>query len=143
MGDGWEERLNNYIDSVRHDSFAWGIHDCFTFTNEAVRAMTGEGYGDDWAGRYLTKTGKPRTLRMMQAEYDFGTLAGALDSRLERLCGPSYPRGSIVTCRGLAENNTTGHALGISVGAKSVFVGADGLQFIPSDLCERGWQCHN
>ena len=143
MDNGWEERLNDYIDGVRHEKFSWGIHDCFTFTNEAVRAMTGEGFADDWAGRYLTKTDKPRTLRMMQAEYGFDTLANALDSRLERLRGPSYPRGSIVTCQGLAENNTTGHALGISVGARSVFIGKDGLQFIPSNLCERGWKCHN
>ena len=143
MTDGWEGRLNNYIDGVRHEQFSWGIHDCFTFTNEAVRAMTGEGYGDDWAGRYLTATGKPKTLRMIQKEYGFDTLASALDSRLECLSGPTYPRGSIVTCQGLSENNTTGHALGISVGARSVFIGKDGLQFLPSDMCERGWTCHH
>ena len=143
MTDGWEERLNAYIEGVRTDLFVWGIHDCFTFANEAVRAMTGEGFGDDWAGRYLTKTGKPRTLNMMKKEYGFNSLAEALDSRMERLHNPTYPRGSVVTCSGLAENNTTGHALGVSVGAKAVFIGVDGLQFVPINYCERGWKCHH
>lgn len=143
MIDGWEERLNDYIEGVRNQPFSWGVHDCFTFTNEAVRAMAGEGYGGEWAGRYLTNTGKPRSLTSMQREYGFKALPDALDSRFERLRGPTYPRGSVVTCESLSEKNTTGQALGISLGALSAFVGADGLQFIPSNLCERGWKCQS
>lgn len=142
MKDGWEIRLSDYIEGVRNQPFAWGLHDCFTFTNEAVRAMTGKGYGDDWAGRYLTKTGKPRSLRSMQREYGVKSLTDALDSRFDRLSGPTYPRGSIVTCEGLSEKSTTGQALGVSLGARAAFVCRDGLQFIPTDHCERGWICH-
>lgn len=141
MIDGWEERLNDYIDGVRNQPFEWGLHDCFTFTNEAVRAMSGEGYGDDWAGKYLTKTDKPRTLRMMQRAYGFKSLTEALDGRFKRLRGPTYPRGSIVTCEGLSEKTTTGQALGISLGVVAAFVDKNGLQFIPINLCERGWKC--
>lgn len=143
MIDGWEERLNAYIEGVRNQPFAWGSHDCFTFTNEAVRSMSGEGYGDDWAGGYLTKTGKPRTLRMLRRIYGFQSITDALDSRFKRLRGPTYPRGSLVTCSSLAAKNTTGHALGISLGINAAFVAPDGLVFVQIDNCERGWICHN
>ncbi len=142
MIDGWEERLSDYIEGVRNQPFEWGLHDCFTFTNEAMRAMSGEGFGDDWAGRYLTKTGKPRTLRSMQREYGFKSLTEALDGRFDRLSGPTYPRGSVVTCEGLSQKNTTGQALGVSLGFNTAFVNANGLLFLPTTVCDRGWKCH-
>ena len=45
--------LNSYLDKMIDIPFEWGVHDCFTFTNGAFRAMYGVGYADDWEGLYM------------------------------------------------------------------------------------------
>ena len=35
--------LNSYLDKMIGIPFEWGVHDCFTFTNGAFRAMYGVG----------------------------------------------------------------------------------------------------
>ncbi|WP_405048979.1 hypothetical protein ROLI_040320 [Roseobacter fucihabitans] len=45
--------LNAYLDSVRDRPFAWGDHDCLTFTNTCFHKLHGEGWADDWLGAYM------------------------------------------------------------------------------------------
>jgi len=37
----WEHRLAAYIAERRNAPFVWGVHDCVTFANGAVEAVTG------------------------------------------------------------------------------------------------------
>ena len=51
------DALNQYILDVRDIPFNWHTNDCFMFTNNAFRAMYGQGWADDWVGKYI-KNGK-------------------------------------------------------------------------------------
>jgi hypothetical protein len=55
---GTRESLNAYLKEVRDIPFEWGSHDCLTFTNNAFHRMFGEGWADDWLGRYMVD-GRP------------------------------------------------------------------------------------
>jgi len=39
--DGWERRLNDFIEARRHLPFVWGSNDCVTFASGALEAITG------------------------------------------------------------------------------------------------------
>ncbi|GAG41718.1 unnamed protein product, partial [marine sediment metagenome] len=39
--EDWENRLCNYLVSVRYARFRWGRHDCCTFGADVNRAVTG------------------------------------------------------------------------------------------------------
>jgi hypothetical protein len=50
--EGWEGRLNEYIESRRFMPFEWGKNDCASFAAYAVEAMTGELPGKGDLGKY-------------------------------------------------------------------------------------------
>ena len=116
---GPQERLNEYLREVQDRPFAWGFHDCFTFTNTAFRIMHGKGYADDWVGRYMIN-GRPMRRDELRDEFGCFTLERALDDRLQRVDKPQ--RFALVTTR-RAQRWVTGVALGICVGTKSLFLG--------------------
>ena len=121
---GPQDRLNAYIAEVKDRPFSWGFHDCFTFTNTAWRILYGEGYADDWVGRYMIN-GRPMRSREMIREFGFYSLEAALDVRLERLKRPQ--RFSLVTTD-KAQRWVTGAALGLSSARRTCF--SENLTFI-------------
>jgi hypothetical protein len=131
--------LNSYLDKMIGIPFEWGVHDCFTFTNGAFRAMYGVGYADDWEGLYMQSNGvHPKGPRSMRDDFGFSNLYEGLSTKLTRVERPTF--GSLVTtkkgCRWI-----TGVALGISIGSRAVFLNREGLIRLNIEDVESAWVC--
>jgi len=138
---GQERRqLVEYIRSVFDKPFAWGEHDCLIFTNTAWREMHGEGYADDWLGKYM-RGSKPVGKKALQKAYGFNTLEQALDDRLQRV-EHLPPWGALVTSSQI-ERYATGAALGIACGVRACFVGERGVVYTPIDQIKGAWICRS
>lgn len=109
----WEARLAAYLEPLRTLPFAWGRHDCCTFTAGAVKAMTGVDPMPEFRGRYTTARGSVRALRRIGA----GTLASTLSGKFETVDPSLAHRGDIIMSDGL---------LGICLGPFLVAVGSEG-----------------
>jgi hypothetical protein len=133
---GPRESLNEYITSVREEPFSWGKHDCLTFTNEAYRAMYGEGWADDWLGRYMEGS---RVLRKseLKREFGFSDFTDAVDNKLSRV-DHIPPLGALVTTKE-ARRWVIGVAMGICTGTKAVFLSREGIIHLPLDVIHQAW----
>lgn len=109
----WETRLAAYLEPLRLLPFAWGTHDCTTFSAGAVMAMTGKDPMPEFRGHYRTALGSARALRRIGA----GDLTSTLDRKFERVAASLAQRGDIVRSSGL---------LGICLGSFMVAVGSEG-----------------
>ena len=132
---GSNERLTSYIKAVSDTPFVWGEHDCLTFTNGAYRAMYGSGWADDWLGRYMID-GRPMRRRELISEFGWSNMDAAIDTKLMRALSP--PRGALVTTKH-AQRWVTGVALGICVGTRGVFLGKEGVIYMPLEHIEKAW----
>jgi len=129
------ERLTAYIRAAEDASFVWGEHDCLTFTNGAYRAMYGAGWAEDWLGRYMID-GRPMRRRELIAEFGWSNIDAAIDDKLTRVSHP--PRGALVTTKH-AQRWVTGVALGVCIGARGVFLGKEGVIYMPTEYIEKAW----
>jgi len=133
---GQRESLNDYLKSVKDKSFEWGKHDCLTFTNNAFRAMYGEGWADDWLGRYMEGS---RIFRRdeLRKEFGFSTFTCAVDNKLSRI-NHIPPLGALVTTQ-KAQRWVIGVAMGICTGTKAVFLSKEGMLYLPLDYIHQAW----
>ena len=133
---GPRESLNAYLKGVKGESFVWGSHDCLTFTNDAFHAMYGEGWADDWIGRYMDEK---RVLRKKELVHEFGfnDFTKAVDSKLNRI-DHVPPLGSLVTTK-KARKWVTGVAMGVCTGTKAAFLDEVGLVYLPLDDIDQAW----
>ena len=133
---GQREQLNAYLKRVRHTPFKWGVHDCLTFTNNAFHVMYGEGWADDWLGRYMVD-GKTLRRRELILEFGYSDVSKAIDDRLKRI---DYvpPLGALITTK-QAQRWITGVAFGISAGSKGVFLSKEGVLYLPLDAIDQAW----
>ena len=129
------ERLTAYIRDAEDASFVWGEHDCLTFTNGAYRAMYGVGWADDWLSRYMID-GRPMRRRELITEFGWSNIDAAIDTKLTRVSHP--PRGALVTTKH-AQRWVTGVALGICIGSRGVFLGKEGVIYMPTEYIEKAW----
>ncbi len=125
MITGWEKALAEYIDERRNVPFTWGTHDCISFSNGAMRRLTGTGYADEWVKRYKTALGAARYYKKQEARGEFKTIIEAIDAKLNRVAFPL--RGSIVAREMAGE--FLGYRLGVCIGTKVAFVAEHGLIF--------------
>lgn len=134
---GKNANLNAYLKNIEDIPFEWGVHDCFTFTNNAFRAMYGVGYADEWMGRYMSKDGtQPRTANSLRREFKVSDIIQGLSSVMTRVDQPVF--GSLVTT---SKNQRwiTGIALGISIGSRAIFLSTDGLIRLNIEDVESAW----
>lgn len=133
---GTRESLNAYLKDVRDKPFEWGVHDCLTFTNNAFHAMYGEGWADDWLGRYMVD-GRAMRRRELIQEFRKTDFIKAVDERLTRV---NYipPLGSLVTTK-QSQRWVIGVAMGICTGTKAVFLSKQGVLYLPLDAIEQAW----
>lgn len=137
---GPEKRLSAYLKAVRDVPFAWGTHDCLTFTNEAWRAMYGHGWADDWIGRYMLETPYgTRLMRREQLRAEFGHFSfdAAVDEKLMRVTHVP-PRGALVATDKV-RRWAIGYGLGICVGSKCAFLSDKGVIYSPVTSIARAW----
>ncbi len=109
----WDARLAAYLEPLRLRAFAWGSHDCCTFTAGAVEAMTGIDPIPEFRGAYDDAIGAARALRTLGQ----GTLAATLDRKFAAIAPALAQRGDIVM---------TGGLLGICWGSFVMVVGREG-----------------
>lgn len=128
-------RLNEYLSEVCDVPFEWGVHDCFTFTNGAWKAMYGQGWADDWVGRYMIE-GKPMRGDELRKTFRFGGIDAALKSRLTPYDRPVL--GSLVTTK-KNQRWMIGVAMGISLGSRCVFLSKDGLIKLNAEDVQSSW----
>ena len=133
---GPRESLNAYLKSVRAEPFVWGSHDCLTFTNDAFIAMYGNGWADDWLGRYMDGD---RVLgrRELKMEFKHSDFHKAVDARLKRI-DHVPPLGALVTTKN-ARRWVTGVAKGVCVGTKAAFLDTVGMIYLPLDDIDASW----
>lgn len=128
--------LMDYLEDCKNKPFEWGKHDCFTFTNTAFRKMFGQGWADDWVGRYINNS---TTLNRneLKKEFGFSDFTDAVDARLKRI---SYapPLGALVTTK-QCRKWLIGVAMGISTGKKAVFLDKEGILYLPFDDIHQAW----
>ena len=130
------EALNEYLDSKRNTEFVWGSNDCLTFSNGAFHAMYGEGWCDDWLGRYMR--GKEHiSNEELRGEFGFDTLEDGVSSKLTKIDYVA-PRGALVTAK-LSRRFLLGQAFGISTGTKAVFLMHRGLMYYPIEKVSNAW----
>ena len=128
--------LNEYINKVRDVPFQWHTNDCFMFTNNAYRAMYGEGWADDWVGKY-TKDGLYLKRDELRKVFEAKTLTEALDRKMKRV---DYipPKGALVTTD-RARRWIIGDALGIAIGTKAIFLSEKGVISQQIDFITNAW----
>ena len=133
---GQRESLNTYLKSVKDKKFQWGAHDCLTFTNDAFHAMYGEGWADDWLGRYMTGSKLLRS-KELKKEFGFSKFSDAVDRKLSRI---DYvpPLGALITTKE-AQRWIIGVAMGICTGSKAVFLSKEGVLYLPLDVIHQAW----
>lgn len=133
---GSRERLNAYLRTVSGTAFAWGSHDCLTFTNNAFREMYGEGWADDWLGRYMDG-GRTLRKRELKLEFGYSEFYEAVDDRLQRVYHVP-PMGALVTTK-KARKWAIGSAMGICTGSKCAFLDKVGVIYLPLDDIDAAW----
>lgn len=128
--------LDDYLERCKEYSFEWGVHDCLTFSNRAFHVMYGEGWCDDWLGRYL-KNKEPIKNDQLKEEFGFETLEEGVSSKLKKI---DYvpPRGALVTAK-MSRRFLLGQAFGICTGTRAVFIGGKGLVYFPIDRISNAW----
>ena len=134
MGSG--ARLNEYLRSVKGVPFAWGSHDCLTFSNGAFSAYHGKGYADDWLGEYMAGR-DPMLRRDLRKRFSADTFDEAIERRLDPV-GHIPPKGALVATD-RAERWLIGYALGICVGTKAAFVSRAGIVYHPLESIQKAW----
>lgn len=133
---GPREHLNAYLRDVRGQRFTWGSHDCLTFTNDAFKAMYGEGWADDWLGRYMDGDRVLRRSELIK-EFGYSDFSKALDDRLQRV-NHIPPLGSLVVTS-KARKWVTGVAMGICTGSKAAFLDKVGVIYLNLDDIDAAW----
>jgi len=130
------DALNEYIREVRDVPFQWHVNDCFMFTNNAFRAMYGEGWADDWVGKY-TKNGMYLKRDELRKVFKANTLEEAIDRKMKRI---DYipPKGALVTTE-KARRWVIGEAMGIAIGTKAIFLSEKGVISQQIDFITNAW----
>lgn len=124
--DGWEKRLNEFLDSV--GPFEWGSNDCCMFAVRAVEVMTGVDHGKPYRG-YKTALGAHRRLEK------YGGVEGIATIEL------GEPKPVLFAKRGdvISALSGTNLLLGICLGDKIAAVSETGLIFLPMESAQNAW----
>lgn len=130
--------LNEFLREVHSRSFKWGVWDCLLFTNEAWRRMHGEGWAEDWVGRYLVGK-RPMTFPKLLIEFQASSVEDALQSRLTRASNVP-PRGALVLgSKNIITASGPGIGFGICVGSSAAFLSGGGVVYYPIEYIDSAW----
>lgn len=124
----WPALLDGYVAQARRMPFAWGTHDCVTFTAGWFKLMTWRDVHAPFRGQYDTE----RAALEIMAANGVRNMADAGQFLFGApLSAPAFVgRGDIVLAEG---------ALGICLGGVGSFLGTDGVTFLRRDKFVTGW----
>ena len=124
--DGWEKRLNEFLDTV--GPFEWGSNDCCMFAVRAVEVLTGIDHGKAYRG-YKTALGAARRLEKHGGVEGIATIELGEPKPIQLA-----KRGDVVSV--LSGENLL---LGICLGDKIAAVSDSGLVFLPTRAAQKAW----
>lgn len=128
--------LSAYVESCHGRSFDLGRFDCFTFTNDAWRAMHGKGYADPIIGKYAG-LGPKGLVELIRDTYGEADMVAAFNRHMKRVDGIP-PKGALIITDKVGRW-ITGRALGIAMGVTGAFVADKGLIHLPITDIEGAW----
>ena len=135
--------FNDYIEESRFRPFSWGDHDCITFANKACKLQRGEGFADEFLGKYKTAKGALITYKRWLMSTDHKDLVSAVDSRLMRLNTNIPPIGSIVAEKHEDQDGVLPIVFGVCIGRVVCFVGTCKLSIEPVTSDMMFWGVEN
>lgn len=112
----WENRLTDYLISVREKPHAYGSHDCVLFCANAVRALTGKDFARGHRRKYRSQASAVRHLKRL----GFSSFAELISSHFEEVPPSFAHRGDIV----MGDDGIPG----IAMGEFAFFVGQEGSE---------------
>lgn len=124
----WPQRLSACIDAARSVPFTFGAHDCCTFADDCVVAITGKSRMGDLRGAYAGSISASRLIRQ------HGGLRAAVIARLGP-CASRARRGDVVMFMSAGRE-----ALGACIGSVFAAPGDGGLVFFPIGQAEACWE---
>jgi hypothetical protein len=130
--EGWEHRLDDLIQSARQRPYELGVHDCFSFTCEAIRLLTGRDNWPQFKG-YTTKREAVAAIAQRGASMEE---AGDWFFQSERLRPAMARRGDVLLLR---TEDGEKH-LGICMGVTTAFLHEKGVLLIPTLSCICCWR---
>ena len=135
--DDWPERLNAYLEKVGRRPFKWGTHDCCTFAAGAVKAMTGRNHMAEFRGTYRSEAEAAEALKAIGK----GSLYATIRSKFGNPVKPALAkRGDLMMADQKTVNGQGAPVLLICLGEQSAGPGAEGLVFLPTLSCLRGFR---
>lgn len=132
--EDWPARLHLFFEEIRTQPFQWGERDCALTACDWIAILVGIDPAAELRGAYRTAIGAGRVMKPR----------GGLEQIARDACvahgwqevGASFARrGDVVLM-----DFPTGPALGICDGARSAFVGRDGLQLMRTLDCRLAWR---
>lgn len=130
--------LEQYLSAFHGSRFQWGTHDCMTFVNGWVFAVTGSGFYDPELFPYRTERAAAVAYRNYCRHYGYESFEAYFDVAFERVL--HVPGDGAIVARRLSEESATGSRMGIMTGRSVAFVGTENLTLLPYDPnLDRGW----
>lgn len=140
--DGWESRLNDFIESRYNTPFQWGFHDCALFSYDAVKEITGIDLAFFFRGKYSDKQSAYELVKKHSG--------GGLDKTVENLAkqfgleeikASFAGRGDLALCNVPTAINEELPTLGIIGMSDRIYIaGTRRLQIFNKDAGVRFWK---
>lgn len=123
--------LNDYIELQRHSKFEWGSLDCIRFVCQGVNYIGGTFFDQEENWKYNDESSAKRAVVKFFKKHNVKDLPSLLDKHYERK--RKYPSQGCIVARPELNDSTTGYLLGFVSGRHGVYIGNEGLEFIPLD----------
>lgn len=132
--EGWERILRDRLAASMREPYALGRSDCATWALDITRAITGTAVGETLRGRYHSRAGAVRLMRVLSQE---GTLKGAVTAYLQRepVSIRRVMRGDVL----LYIDSDGEQHLGINDGIQGAIRTPERTALIPLDRFDCGW----
>ena len=126
----WQTRFAALCAQRRHQPFVWGVNDCCLWAADAVHAITGHDFAQDWRGQYDDAASAARVLHRLGG---VGAIASAA-------LGAPVPLSRATVGDVVLVQQDGRRALAVCNGAASLATGPAGLIAIGLDAALSAWK---
>ena len=123
--------IHDYIELHRHSKFKWGSLDCIKFVGKGVNFIGCSFFEEDSDWDYSTEREAKKSAVKLFRKHNVSNVLELLDKHYDRKL--KYPSQGCIVARPAPEDTTTGYLVGFVSGRHGVYVGNEGLEFIPLD----------
>ena len=132
--DNWPARLALFVEEKRAQPFDWAENNCAFFACDWVAILTGVDPARPW---------RPEVDSALTAARVLGSLGGIEAIATKTFAEHGWPEAPVAMARRgdlVAMDADGGPALGVCLGAQSVFASPTGLDFRPTLTARRAWR---